>query len=155
MAVVGNPSLGLQTQSKVMSNYIKAQTRSVDFRYGCIGRTHAKLRNFKIQAMEPDWMTANHIEACRQTISRRLDRNAKMWIRVFPDKPVTKKPAEVRQGKGKGDVDRWVCVVKPGRILFEFTGVTEEQAKRIEQLVSYKLPFRTRLKRKIRMGGEQ
>lgn len=110
---------------------------------------------YGIQALEPDWMTANHIEACRQTISRRLDRNAKMWIRVFPDKPVTKKPAEVRQGKGKGDVDRWVCVVKPGRILFEFAGVSEAQAKRIEQLVSYKLPFKTRLKRKVRLGGER
>ena len=109
---------------------------------------------YGIQVLEPSWMTANHIESARTTISRRLDRNSKMWIRVFPDKPVTKKPAEVRQGKGKGDVDRWVSVVKPGRIIFEFSGVTEEQAKRIEQLVSYKLPFRTRLKRQMRLGGE-
>lgn len=109
---------------------------------------------YGIQAIEPAWMTSNQIESARTAISRRLDRNSKMWIRVFPDKPVTKKPAETRQGKGKGDVDRWVAVIKPGRILFEFSGVSEDQAKRIEELVAHKLPFKTRLRRHMRLGGE-
>ena len=110
---------------------------------------------FGIQALEPSWMTSNQIESCRTTISRRLDRNSRMWIRVFPDKPVTKKPAETRQGKGKGEVDHYVAVIRPGRILFELGGITKDQAKEIERLVSYKLGFRTRLRTQLKLGGEQ
>lgn len=110
---------------------------------------------YGIQALEPAWMTARQIESCRTTIVRELDRNSKVWIRVFPDKPVTKKPAETRQGKGKGDVDHWVAVVKPGRILFEISGVDRAKAERIQQLVSYKLPFATRLRERLKLGGER
>jgi len=109
---------------------------------------------YGIQALEPAWMTARQIESCRTTMVRELDRNSKVWIRVFPDKPITKKPAETRQGKGKGDVDHWAAVIKPGRILFEISGVNRAKAERIQQLVSYKLPFRTRLKERLKLGGE-
>ena len=109
---------------------------------------------FGIQALEPAWMSSNQIEACRTTISRRMDRNSRMWIRVFPDKPITKKPAETRQGRGKGDVDHYAAVIRPGRILFEMSGITKDQAKEIEKLVSHKLPFRTRLRTQMKLGGE-
>jgi large subunit ribosomal protein L16 len=89
-------------------------------------------------------MTSRQIEAARRAIVRRVRRTGKLWIRVFPDKPVTAKPAETRMGKGKGAVDHWVAVVKPGRILFEITGVDEEEAKQALDLASYKLPIKTR-----------
>jgi len=110
---------------------------------------------YGIQALEPAWMTARQIEACRTAMVRELDRNSKVWIRVFPDKPITKKPAETRQGKGKGDVEYWAAVIKPGRILFELSGVDRAKAERIQQLVSYKLPFRTRLRERLKLGGER
>jgi len=109
---------------------------------------------YGIQAQAPEWITAQVIEACRTTISRNIDRGGRIWIRIFPDKPVSKKPAEVRMGKGKGDPERWVAVVKPGRILFEFDGVSLEKAKRIHQLVSYKLPIPSKLRVRRRLGGE-
>ncbi len=110
---------------------------------------------YGIQALEPAWITTQQIEACRTTIVRELERNAKIWIRIFPDKPITKKPAETRMGKGKGDVDNWVAVVKPGRIMFELSGITRRQAERAHQLASYKLPIRTRLRERLRLGGEK
>lgn len=110
---------------------------------------------YGIQALDPAWITDRQIEACRTTMVRELERNSKIWIRIFPDKPATKKPAETRMGKGKGDVDHWVAVVTPGRILFEVSGVSREQAKRINQLVSYKLPIATRLRERLRLGGEK
>ncbi|MCK4355606.1 50S ribosomal protein L16 [Candidatus Bipolaricaulota bacterium] len=109
---------------------------------------------YGIQALAPAWITARQIEACRTTIARKTHRDSKIWIRVFPDKAVTKHPAEARMGKGKGPVDHWVAVVKPGTILFEVAGIGEAEAKRVHELVSHKLPIPTRLKRKIVLGGE-
>jgi len=109
---------------------------------------------YGIQALAPAWISARQIEACRTTMSRQTHRDSKVWIRIFPDKPITKHPAEARMGKGKGPVDHWVAVVKPGRILFEIAGVDELAAKRVHELVSHKLPIPTRLKRKIVLGGE-
>jgi large subunit ribosomal protein L16 len=99
---------------------------------------------FGLQAMEPCWMTSRQIEAARRAIVRRVRRTGKLWIRVFPDKPVTAHPAETRMGKGKGAVDHYVAVVKPGRILFEIVGVSEEEAREAMRLASHKLPIETR-----------
>lgn len=109
---------------------------------------------YGVQSLSPAWITARQIEACRTTIARKTHRDSKIWIRVFPDKAITKHPAEARMGKGKGPVDHWVAVVKPGTILFEIAGIGEAEAKRVHELVSHKLPFPTRLKRKIVLGGE-
>jgi large subunit ribosomal protein L16 len=109
---------------------------------------------FGIQALAPAWVTGQQIEACRTTMTRQTHRDSKIWIRVFPDKPITKHPAEARMGKGKGPVDHWVAVVRPGRILFEIAGIGEREAKRVHELVSHKLPFPTRLKRRTVLGGE-
>jgi large subunit ribosomal protein L16 len=94
--------------------------------------------------MEPYWITDRQIEATRVAITRYIKRGGKVWIRIFPDKPVTKKPAETRMGKGKGAPDHWVCVVKPGRILFEMEGVSEETAREAMRLASHKLPLAVR-----------
>jgi len=110
--------------------------------------------DFAIQTLEAAWITGAQIESCRTTITRATQRGARLWIRVFPDKPITRHPAEARMGKGKGPVDHWVAVVRPGRILFEISGVSEERARRIHELVSHKLPVKTRLKRRIVLGGE-
>jgi large subunit ribosomal protein L16 len=99
---------------------------------------------FGLQAMEPCWITARQIEAGRIAITRHAKRKGKLWIRVFPWKPVTKKPTEVRMGKGKGDPEFWVDVIKPGRILYEVEGIPEELAKEAMRLASHKLPIRTR-----------
>lgn len=99
--------------------------------------------DYGLQALEPCWMTSRQIEAARRAIVRYVKRRAKVWIRVFPDKPVTKKPAETRMGKGKGSVDHWVAVVKPGRILFEIAGVNEDVARQAMRLASHKLPIKT------------
>ncbi len=98
-----------------------------------------------LQAMEPCWMTSRQIEACRRTMVRYMRRRGQYWIRVFPDKSVTAKPAETRMGKGKGAVDHWVAVVKPGRVLFELGGVPEDVAREALRLASYKLPIRTKI----------
>jgi len=99
---------------------------------------------YGLQAMEPCWMTARQIEAGRITITRHAKRKGKLWIRVFPWKPITKKPTEVRMGKGKGDPEFWVEVIKPGRIIYELDGVSEELAREAMWLASQKLPIRTR-----------
>ncbi len=99
---------------------------------------------FGLQAMERAWITNIQIEACRVAINRNLKRKGKLWIRIFPDKPYTKKPLEVRMGKGKGGVEGWVSVVRPGRILFELDGVTETQARVAMRLAAMKLPIRVR-----------
>lgn len=99
---------------------------------------------FGLQAMEPCWITARQIEAGRIAISRHVKRKGKLWIRVFPWKPITKKPTEVRMGKGKGDPEFWVDVVKPGKILYELEGVAEPLAKEAMRLAANKLPIRTR-----------
>jgi large subunit ribosomal protein L16 len=99
--------------------------------------------DFGIQALEPAWITNRQIEAARVSISRFIKRGARIWIRVFPDKPITKKPAETRMGKGKGTPEGWVAVVKPGRILFEIAGLAEPHAKEALALGAQKLPLQT------------
>jgi len=100
--------------------------------------------DYGLQALEPCWMTSRQLEAARRAIVHYVKRSGKLWIRVFPDKPVTAKPAETRMGKGKGPVDHWVAVIKPGRVLFEISGVGEEAAHEAMRLAAHKLPIRTR-----------
>jgi large subunit ribosomal protein L16 len=100
--------------------------------------------DFGLQALESAWVTSRQIEAARKAMTRYIRRGGKIWIRIFPDKPVTRKPAETRMGGGKGALDHWVAVVKPGRILFEMGGVDEEVARGAMRLASYKLPIGTR-----------
>ncbi len=99
---------------------------------------------FGLKCLENGWIKNNPIEACRVVLARQLHKGGKLWIRLFPDKAITKKPAEVRMGKGKGDIDHWVCVVKRGRILFELSGVPEEYARICFRLIAYKLPLKTK-----------
>lgn len=108
---------------------------------------------FGLQALEPCWMTSRQIEAARRAIVRHVKRGGKLWIRVFPDKPVTVKPAETRMGSGKGNVDHWVAVVKPGRIIFEIAGVSEEAAREAMRLASHKLPIKTQFV--VRAGSRE
>jgi len=103
---------------------------------------------YGLQALEPCWMTSRQIEAARRAIVRYVRRGGKVWIRVFPDKPVTAKPAETRMGSGKGSVDHWVAVIKPGRVLFEIAGVPEEDAKEAMRLAAHKLPIKTQFARR-------
>ena len=114
------------------------------------GGTRVTFGEYGLQAQEPGWITARQIESARVAMTRHIKRGGKVWINVFPDKPVTKKPAEVRMGKGKGAADHWVAVVKPGRILFEMAGVPHEDAVEAMRLASHKLP--TSVKVLIREG---
>jgi len=100
--------------------------------------------DFALQALEPIWLTSRQIEATRRTITRYVKRGGKLWIRVFPDKPVTARPAETRMGSGKGSPEYWVAVIKPGHILFEINGVPVKLAKEAMKLASYKLPIKTK-----------
>ncbi len=110
---------------------------------------------YGLQALEPAWITARQLEAARRAIVRHVRRRGKYWIRVFPDKPVTAKPAETRMGKGKGAVDHWVAVVKPGRIVVELGGVSEEMAREAMRLASHKLPIKCQfVKRQEVSAGE-
>ena len=104
---------------------------------------------YGLQALEPIWLTSRQIEAARRTMVRYVRRRGKIWIRVFPDKPFTKKAAETRMGKGKGSVEYWVAVVKPGRILFEMGGIDEAAALEALRLAAYKLPIKTKVVRRI------
>ncbi len=106
--------------------------------------TEVSFGDYGLQALEPAWITSRQIEAARRAIVRHVRRRGKYWIRIFPDKPVTAKPAETRMGKGKGPVDHWVAVVKPGRILFELGGVSEEMAEEAMRLAANKLPIKCR-----------
>jgi large subunit ribosomal protein L16 len=99
-------------------------------------------------AMEPCWIRSNQIEAARIAINRYVKRGGKVWIKIFPDKPITKHPAEARMGSGKGSVEYWVSVVKPGRVLFEIAGVTEEQAREAMRLAGHKLPCKVKFVKK-------
>ena len=103
---------------------------------------------FGLQAIEPAWITSNQIEAARIAMTRYVKRGGKVWIKIFPDKPVTEKPAETRMGSGKGSPEYWVSVVKPGRVMFEMGGVTEEQAREAMRLASHKLPVKCKFVRK-------
>lgn len=121
-------------------------TRGQDVQFG----------EFALLALEPAWITQRQIEAARRAIVRFIKRRGRLWIRIFPDKPVTAKPAETRMGSGKGSVDHWVCVVKPGRILFEMAGVDEAEAKEALRLAGYKMPIKTRfIKRTDPISGEE
>ena len=99
---------------------------------------------YGLVALEPAWVTARQIEASRVAIAHKMKKGGKLWVRIFPDKPVTKKPAETRMGKGKGSPEYWVAVVKPGRIMFELEGVSDELAKEAMRLAAHKLPIKTR-----------
>ena len=99
---------------------------------------------YGLRALETGWLTARQIEAARIAITRRMERRGKLWFRIFPDKPITKKPAETRMGKGKGALDHWVAVVKPGRIICELEGVDEQLARECLRLASHKLPIKTK-----------
>src|SRR5512141_3125461 len=103
---------------------------------------------FALMTLEPGWVSNRQIEAARVALTREMKRGGKVWIRIFPDKPITKKPAETRMGKGKGNPEGWVAVVKPGRIMFEIEGVTEELAKKAMALAAAKLPVKTRVVRR-------
>ena len=106
---------------------------------------HVSFGSYGLKAMEPGWVTARQIEASRIVISRVVRKVGKMWIRIFPDKPVTERPAETRMGKGKGALDHWVAVVKPGRVMFEVDGVTKEEAEEAFRDAGHKLPIKTRI----------
>ena len=110
---------------------------------------------FGLQALEPSWVTGNQIEAARIAMTRYTKRGGNVWIKIFPDKPVTQKPAETRMGSGKGSPEYWVAVVKPGRIMFEIAGVPEDVAREALRLASHKLPCKTKIvKRESETGGE-
>jgi len=114
-----------------------------------------KFGEFGLQAREPHWVTDRQIEAARIAITRHIKRGGKVWIRIFPDKSVTKKPAETRMGSGKGSPEYWVAVVKPGRILFEIAGVPKDVARAALRRASFKLPLKTSILERERLGGEQ
>jgi|SRR5690625_494649 len=121
---------------KMMRGRMKGATKGGDY---------VAFGDYALVAMEPGWVRSNHIEASRITMSRHFRRGGRIYIRIFPDKPITKKPLEVRMGKGKGAVDHWVAVVKPGRVLFEVAGVTEAQAREAFRLVGHKLPVKVKM----------
>ena len=109
------------------------------------GNTKLYFGEYGLQALERDWITNRQIEAARVAITRYMKRGGKVWITIFPDKPITKKPAETRMGKGKGNPEEWVAVVKPGRIMFEIAGVDEATAKEALRLAQHKLPIKTKI----------
>ena len=109
---------------------------------------------FGLQALEPGWITSNQIEAARIAMTRYTKRGGQVWIKIFPDKPVTKKPAETRMGSGKGSPEFWVAVVKPGRVMFEIAGVSEEVAREALRLASHKLPIKTKIVARTEEAGE-
>ena len=110
---------------------------------------------FGLQALEPAWISSAQIEAARIAMTRYIKRGGQVWIKIFPDKPVTEQPAETRMGKGKGSPEYWVAVVKPGRVMFEIGGVSEELAREAMRLAAHKLPIKCKFVKKEVMGGEQ
>ena len=111
--------------------------------------------SFGLVALEPAWITSNQIEAARIAMTRTVKRGGKVWIKIFPDKPLTEKPAETRMGSGKGSPEYWVAVVKPGRVMFEMDGVTEEQAKEAMRLASNKLPIKCKFVKKADLENNE
>ncbi len=111
--------------------------------------------NFGLQALEPAWITSNQIEAARIAMTRYIKRGGQVWIKIFPDKPITEKPAETRMGSGKGSPEYWVAVVKPGRVMFEIAGVPEETAREAMRLAANKLPIKCKFICKEETDGEQ
>ena len=129
----------------LMPRKIKFRKQHRGRRTGQAGRgSTISFGQYALQALEPAWITSRHIEAGRLAMTRHVRRGGNVWIRVFPDKPVSNKPAETRMGKGKGGPEFWVAVVKPGRILYEMDGVTEDVAREAMRLASHKLPIATR-----------
>ena len=134
--------------------------KNLKYRKAHKGRIHGKAKggsalhfgSFGLKAMQPERVTARQIEAARRAMTRHMKRAGRVWIRVFPDVPISKKPAEVRQGKGKGSVEFWACRVKPGRIMFEVDGVSAEVARRAFELAAAKLPIKTKFV--TRLGEE-
>ena len=110
---------------------------------------------YGLQALEPAWITSNQIEAARVAMTRYIKRGGQVWIKIFPDKPITEKPAETRMGSGKGSPEYWVAVVKPGRVMFEIAGVDEAIAREAMRLAANKLPIKCKFVSKQEMGGEQ
>ena len=110
--------------------------------------------DFGLQALEPAWITSNQIEAARIAMTRYTKRSGQVWIKIFPDKPITEKPAETRMGSGKGSPEYWVAVVKPGRVMFEIGGIDEEQAREALRLAANKLPIKCKFVTKQETGGE-
>ncbi len=125
--------------------------KKVKYRKKQKGRTRGRSKggdtvafgDYGLQALDPGWLTARQIEAARVAMTRFIKRGGKVFIRIFPDKPISKKPAETRMGKGKGNPEEWVCVVKPGRIMYELEGVTEQEAREAFKLAHHKLPINT------------
>jgi large subunit ribosomal protein L16 len=111
---------------------------------------------YGLMAMEPGWITSNQIESARIAMTRYIKRGGQVWIKIFPDKPVTEKPAETRMGSGKGSPEYWVAVVKPGRVMFEIAGIPEDVAREALRLAGHKLPIKTKfIARETETGGEQ
>jgi large subunit ribosomal protein L16 len=131
--------------------------KRVKFRKAHRGRMRGEAQNgasvafgeFGLQALGRGWVTSQQIEASRRAVTRFIKRGGKLWIRIFPDKPVTKKPAETRMGSGKGNPELWVAVVRPGRVMFELAGVTEQVAREALTLAGHKLPIKTRFVQRI------
>ncbi len=118
------------------------------------GGTKVNFGEYGLQALEPSWITNRQIEAARIAMTRHMKRGGKVWINIFPDKPISKKPAETRMGSGKGAPDRWVAVVKPGRVMFEISGVSETVAKEAMRLAAMKLPIKCRFVKRDSWGGD-
>lgn len=138
------------------------QPKKTKYRKAFKGRIHGIASNgfdlafgdYGLKALAPERITARQIEACRKAINRRRKRDGKLWIRIFPDVPVSKKPADVRMGKGKGSVEYWVARVKPGKILFELSGITEETAREALALAASKLPIKTKFVSNIDIAAD-
>jgi len=118
------------------------------------GGTEIAFGDYGLKALEPAWITNRQIEAARIAMTRHMKRGGKVWINIFPDKPVTQKPAETRMGSGKGNPEKWVAVVKPGRVMFEVAGVSEEVAKEAMRLAAQKLPIKCKFVTRADSGGE-
>jgi large subunit ribosomal protein L16 len=138
------PKRVMRGRMKQMRGRMKGkESRGTDVTFGEYG----------LQALEPGWVTARQIEAARRSLVRYMKRRGKVWIRIFPDKPVTQKAAETRMGKGKGAVDHWVAVVRPGRVLFELSGLPEEMAREALRLAAHKLAIKTKFTGRVEVGG--
>lgn len=122
-------------RKKMKGNMKGSETRGTELEFGEYG----------LQTTEPAWITSRQIEAARRAMTRHIKRGGQVWIKIFPDKPITKKPAETRMGKGKGNPEYWVAVVKPGRVMFEMAGVSREISVRALELAAQKLPIKTRI----------
>lgn len=118
------------------------------------GGTEINFGDYGIKALEAGWITNRQIESARIAMTRYMKRGGKVWINIFPDKPITQKPAETRMGSGKGNPEKWVAVVKPGRVMFEISGVSEEIAREAIRLARHKLPIKTKFVARVDSGGE-